>query len=150
MTDHAPQPQPDYGPSQKSFARPVQEIIPFDVGGETFGALKHPPGEAMFGIMRVLAIHNSDAGKAAAIGDFLDLVLTEESATRFALALRDREHPITAETAGDVVEWLTRDVYKTSRFGRPDPTTSTSPGTPLGSTDGPGSMAGAPVEASTL
>jgi len=90
----------------RSFSSPTQgEPVRFELDGEWFDCLPELP--AGFGLDLV------KVGPQQAV-EFFDVVLTDESAERFAVLIRNREHPIGQATVDAIAQWLV-EVYT----GRP-------------------------------
>lgn len=86
-----------------------REPVQFTIDGDTFHAVPLAPGGAMLDMAAVQDGTNSE--KVRAISEFLDMVLTEESAVLFAARLRDKKRPITLDQATEVVVWLVEEAY---------------------------------------
>lgn len=118
--------------------------VDFDIDGETFQAVPVPPAEALLAVFRSQAETGRSGASVLAIYEYLDLVLIDESAERFAARLRSKENPIDNGTVNDLFRWLNGEVYAARPTGR-------SNGSSAGpSTGGPESTDAAPSQASTL
>lgn len=79
--------------------------LEFEVDGDTFQAAPFAPGGALLDAAAISVAQNK-LERLTLIGKFLDGVLTEESAERFAKRMRSGDEPIDLETAAQIVAKL--------------------------------------------
>jgi hypothetical protein len=78
------------------------EEQPFTIDGETYTAVR--PKDAAYAFLSQAAARTSNNGdKVVAVFTFLDMALTEESASRLRDRLMDRDDPFQFEDAADIM-----------------------------------------------
>ena len=93
---------------------PASEPVTFTIGGDTFQCVPVVPAAALLDLEK--ASKRPRAEQAAAIMDFLDLVLTDESAALLAQRMRDNYPKITMGRMGKTLEKIpTKDLYYLKR-----------------------------------
>jgi hypothetical protein len=121
----------------KDFSRETEmEDVEIKVDGDTFYATGIAPALAVLDMAAVNDAGNVERMKI--VMEFLDAVMHEESAERFAARLRSTTNPISVDQAVAIVMWLMEDVYATER-----PTEGRSPSQDGSATTGPNSTDGA-------
>ncbi len=111
------------------------ERVDFTIDGDVFHAVGVAPAMAILNVSRINEA--KDMGKVEVIMSFLDQVLEEESAERFAARLTDRMNPITIDQCASVAIYLIEEVYVTERPTKgPLPSQNGSESTGRSSTDG--------------
>lgn len=85
----------------------------FTIDGENFKAVLVPPAMAILNVSRINDAKN--LGKIEIIMEFLDRVLDDESAVRFAARLSSKTDPITIDQCAEVAVHLIEEVYVTDR-----------------------------------
>lgn len=95
----------------------------FKIDGESFFLAPEQPAAALMDLAGFADA--TDMQKAMIAMRYLDGVLLDESAERFAKRMRDKVRPMSIEEVGEVVKYIAEDVYG---GGRPLATSSPSPG----------------------
>jgi hypothetical protein len=80
--------------------------ITFTVDGEAFECLPVTPGAATADVMMATEDGASEAEQMRAVLQFMDLVLTDESAERVVARLRDKQNPLDFNTLIDIFRAL--------------------------------------------
>lgn len=109
--------------------------IKFTVDDDTFIAVSTPPAMAILDVSAVNKAEGMD--KVQIVLTFLDSVLYDESAERFAARMRSKENPIEIDQATGIAVWLMEEKYAPERpTEAPSPSQNGSGSTGQSSTDG--------------
>jgi len=128
----------------KDFSR-KKNLEPFTADGDTFTPVPGAAAMLVGGIVGQIQGAATLDEKMLAIGEFFDVMLTDESAKLMQDRLRSKTNPLDINQALEIIEYLTEEIG-----ARPTvPSSSSSDGSATGET-GTSSMVGAASEVSTL